>query len=234
MPEKLQNLSDKILHIKSSNAEPDKQLPVKYLSEIITARVEEIILAILYEIDASNLGDMLRSGIVVTGGSANLANLCPFINSLSGYKVRIGYPTNRFSYQGCDSVVETSAVTSIGLILSTIKDQAINCVVKGPTEVTIIDHGNGDGDGETVQVQGKIFPDSETIQVIKTDDKNEPKITTNSDDKPKSIRVTIERFSKFGEFGKKLITKIGNIYDSLNEDENEDEDEENNTTTDNE
>ena len=68
MPEKLQSLSDKIIHIRSNSAEPDKQLPVKYLSEIITARIEEIIMAILYEIEKSGFADMLRSGIVVTGG----------------------------------------------------------------------------------------------------------------------------------------------------------------------
>jgi cell division protein FtsA len=92
MPEKLQSLSDKIIHIRSNSAEPDKQLPVKYLSEIITARVEEIVMAILYEIENSGFADMLRSGIVVTGGCAKTANLGSFIFDLSGYKVRTGYP----------------------------------------------------------------------------------------------------------------------------------------------
>ncbi len=90
MPEKLQNLSEKIIHITSSNSEPDKKLPVKYLSEIITARVEEIIMAVLYEIKESGFADMLRSGIVVTGGVAQTANLGNFINEVSGYKVRTG------------------------------------------------------------------------------------------------------------------------------------------------
>jgi cell division protein FtsA len=60
MPDKLQSLSDKIIHIKSNSAEPDKQLTVKYLSEIITARVEEIMMAILYKIEQSGFADMLR------------------------------------------------------------------------------------------------------------------------------------------------------------------------------
>ena len=33
MPDKLQSLSEKIIHIRSNSTEPDKQLPVKYLSE---------------------------------------------------------------------------------------------------------------------------------------------------------------------------------------------------------
>ena len=80
MPEKLQNLSEKVIHIVSNSIDTDKQLPVKYLSEIITARVEEIMMAILYEIHNSGFADMLRSGIVITGGSAQIANLNSFVS----------------------------------------------------------------------------------------------------------------------------------------------------------
>ena len=129
MPEKLQSLSDKIIHIRSNSAEPDKQLPVKYLSEIITARIEEIMMAILFEIEKSGFADMLRSGIVVTGGCARTANLGNFIYDLSGYKVRTGYPKKVFSYQDCDGITETSAATSIGLILASINDKTVSCTV---------------------------------------------------------------------------------------------------------
>ena len=117
MPDKLQSLSEKVLHISSGNAEPDKKLPVKYLSEIITARVEEIIMAMLYEINESGFADMLRSGIVVTGGCAQTANLSNFINELSGYRVRTGYPHARFS-STYDGTADTTAATSIGLIMA--------------------------------------------------------------------------------------------------------------------
>ncbi len=138
MPDKLLSLSEKTLHIKSNNSEPDKKLPVKYLSEIITARVEEIIMAMLYEINESGFADMLRSGIVVTGGCAQTANLCNFINEISGYKVRTGYPLGRVSIAGCDGVKETSAATSIGLILAAKNEQAVNCAIQtGTTDKTI-------------------------------------------------------------------------------------------------
>lgn len=117
MPEKLQSLSEKVLHIRSGNNEPDKQVTVKYLSEIITARIEEIMMAILYEINESGFADMLRSGIVVTGGCAQTANLSNFINELSGYRVRTGYPHARFS-STYDGTADTTAATSIGLIMA--------------------------------------------------------------------------------------------------------------------
>ena len=49
IPEKLQNMSEKVLRIVDNNTDQDKQVPVKYLSEIITARMEEIIEAVLYQ-----------------------------------------------------------------------------------------------------------------------------------------------------------------------------------------
>ena len=127
MPEKLQSLSEKVIHIKSNTTEPDKQLTVKYLSEIITARVEEIMLAIIYEIQESGFADMLRSGIVVTGGSAQITNLGAFINELSGFKVRIGNPKRVFLSTGCDTFHQPSATTSAGLILTAIDSKEINC-----------------------------------------------------------------------------------------------------------
>ena len=127
MPEKIQNLSEKIIHIKSENGEADKKLPVKYLSEIITARVEEILMAILYEIQESGFADRLMSGIVVTGGCAQTANLGNFIYDLSGYRVRTGYPRHMFSFEGCEGITDTSAATSIGLIMAAKKDSTLNC-----------------------------------------------------------------------------------------------------------
>ena len=127
MPDKLLSLSEKVLHIRSINGDGDKTLPVKYLSEIITARVEEIIMAILYEIEKSGFADMLRSGIVITGGTAQITNICNFIHDISGYKVRTGYPRQLFSYSGCTGLSETSAATSIGLIQAA--KYGINCAI---------------------------------------------------------------------------------------------------------
>ena len=133
MPEKLQSLSEKVLHIKSRNAEGDKTLPVKYLSEIITARIEEIIMAILYEIEQSGFADMLRSGLVITGGVAQTANISNFVNDLSGYKTRVGYPRHLFSWHECNGLAESSAATSIGLLLAAKNGAELNCAIVNDT-----------------------------------------------------------------------------------------------------
>lgn len=139
MPDKLQSLSEKVIQIRSNSSEGDKSLSVKYLSEIITARVEEIMMAVLYEIERSGFADMLRSGIVITGGVAQCANICNFINDISGYKVRTGYPKHLFSHQGCEGLTDTSAATSIGLLLAAKNTANVNCIISNKETETVVE-----------------------------------------------------------------------------------------------
>lgn len=129
LPDKLQSLSEKVLLISGQTAVQDKEVTVKYLSEIITARVEEIVEAMLYEINESGLAEHLRGGIVITGGCAHTANLGLLISQMSGYKVRVGFPMTGFSFQGVDGVSDTIASTSMGLIKAALDEEGMNCAV---------------------------------------------------------------------------------------------------------
>lgn len=129
MPEKLLNMSEKVLHIIDKNSTQDKQVAVKYLSEIITARAREIVEAVLYEIQESGLAEHLRCGIVITGGVARTANLGMMINEMSGYNVRIGYPKSDIPGYGVDGTHETSATTILGLVTAAMKEETVNCAV---------------------------------------------------------------------------------------------------------
>lgn len=211
MPDKLQSMSDKVIHIKSNSAEPDKQVSVKYLSEIITARVEEIIMAILYEIHRSGFADMLRSGLVITGGGAQIANLGNFIYDLSGYRVRTGYPKALFSCQGCDDINETTACTSLGLILAAKDDVTLNCAVNGPASVmtpveTIVpETGEPAEKGKEILDNGLLFGNKELEDL-----KQEPQ--TVQEPKKSGIKV----------FWKKINNFCGELYETVNKDiENE-------------
>ena len=139
MPDKLQSLSEKVLHIEGNTAEQSKEVTVKYLSEIITARVEEIIQAMLYEISESGLAEHLRSGIVITGGASQTANLGMLIRQMSGYNVRIGHPLGTLSCQDIEGICETTATTSVGLIQAAIEDECMNCAICDETYHTEIE-----------------------------------------------------------------------------------------------
>lgn len=233
MPEKLQSLSEKVLHISSDNSEPDKKLPVKYLSEIITARVEEIIMAMLYEINESGFADMLRSGIVITGGCAQTANLGSFIYDLSGYRVRTGYPHGRISAVGCDGIKETTAATSIGLILAAKDEPSLNCaIVEAESKAcsVIVETGNEYEEapvsedivtGNVVEAvpeeteekeaeepaEGTLFRDSEIEKVEKPKDKD-------TDSRPKFLNILWRNARKKAEEAAK---KTGKLLDELSE-----------------
>ena len=132
MPEKLLTLRDKIIQINNRESGSCKQLSVKYLSEVITCRVREIIEACLYKIHESGFGGNLRNGIVLTGGSAAIPNLSTFVKELSGYNIRIGYPRQKYSYIGCPEINETSAVASVGMVLAAKENPFLNCLSEPP------------------------------------------------------------------------------------------------------
>lgn len=130
MPNKLSSLGEKSIQIVDEDGNATAQVSVKYISEIITARMKEIIEALLFRIQESGYAseDDLRAGVVVTGGGAELVNCTNFIKELSGYSVKVGRPRRFFSCEGCPEASEASAATSMGMILSAKGDRFLNCV----------------------------------------------------------------------------------------------------------
>lgn len=130
MPNKLSSLGEKSIQIVDEDGNATAQVSVKYISEIITARMKEIVEALLFRIQESGYAseDDLRAGVVVTGGGAELVNCTNFIKDLSGYSVKIGRPRRFFSCEGCPEASEASAATSMGMILSAKGDRFLNCV----------------------------------------------------------------------------------------------------------
>ena len=128
MPGKLASLSEKVLQIRLEP--PFKEVPVRYISEIIDCRCREIVDAVLYYIQESGLQNSLRSGLVITGGGAELANFIPLIKDMSGYEVRKGYPRYMFSASVGSGVYSTSATSAIGMVLAAKEDHLPDCVTK--------------------------------------------------------------------------------------------------------
>jgi cell division protein FtsA len=125
-PGKLATLSEKVLQIRVT--EPYKEVPVRYISEIIDCRCREIVEAILYYIQESGLQNSLRSGIVLTGGGAELANFISLVKEMSGYEVRKGYPRFMFSASVGSGVYATGATSAIGMVLAAKEDGLPDCV----------------------------------------------------------------------------------------------------------
>lgn len=130
LPDKLSTLGEKELHIMDEDGRVLKKLSIKVLSEIVNARMEEIINALLYKIQESGLSseDYLKRGIVVTGGGAEMLNCVNLFKELSGYSIKMGLPKKYVSCDGCPEASEASASTAIGMILAVKGDKSINCI----------------------------------------------------------------------------------------------------------
>lgn len=242
MPDKLQSLSEKVIKIMSSDMEPEKKLPVKYLSEIITARVEEIIMAVLYEIWQSGFADSIRSGIVVTGGCAQIPNLGNFIYDISGYRARTGYAQNHFSHMGCDGMSETTATTSLGLLLAA-RDEIGNCACGEPVseetekesapagmesiadkDAFEIFNSMPEAPKKTAEDSFYTSTNSQPEEAAQEEKEEEPIQTTIfRDDEIEKIEVVKKpkRKNPFKVIWTKIVEEAEGLYDNVNQDINE-------------
>ena len=219
MPERLQSMSDKVLSINDEEDGTSQQLSIKYLSEIITARLKEIVDAILFKIQESGYADKLRNGIVLTGGGANLVNCANFIKQMSGYNVRIGFPKARkLSFVDCPGIGETAAAATVGMLLLAITDEHLNCA---------------DEKGKKAE-EKKPAPAAETKKPAKKPERksifeeDEPKDETtifNTEDwgevvppepKPKKPK-TGGMFKWTKKITETLRESVGNLYDGMDE-----------------
>ena len=236
MPEKLLNMSEKVLHIIDKNSTQDKQVAVKYLSEIITARVREIMEAVLYEIQESGLAEHLRCGIVITGGAARTANLCMMINEMSGYNVRMGYPKNDIAGYAADGTHETSATTILGLVTAAMKEEAVTCAIdtgmpqQDGGEEAVVSVETEHEEPETAQTEEPEEELTEEVEYTETDDapvQEEVEVKEAKDSQEAIAKKDRWKFIKV-VWGKAqdIGANINKIIDGITVDDDETDDEE--------
>lgn len=86
------------------------------IDEIVEARLEEIFEGIQHELRKAGRAGKLPSGVVLTGGGAQLKNVVDYAKQSLGLAARIGKPTG---YGGvADDIEKPSYATAIGLMLT--------------------------------------------------------------------------------------------------------------------
>ena len=237
MPDKLLNMSDKILRINDAENGNYQDLPVKYLSEVITCRVREIVEALLFQIQDSGYADRLRGGVVLTGGCANLVNCANLIKEMSGYNVRAGFPKLRSMIASdCPGIGEAGAAATVGMLLKAGKDVHLNCTgeyraPRKPSPVTKIEDElhtmSGDSretadsgkrkhteESNTEIIQERLFADEglpEADKAPKGGNKH-PK-GTNADNGNRNSGLALRWFKKFTGMAEKI--GIGDNFDNM-------------------
>ncbi|MDB9701936.1 cell division protein FtsA [Flavobacteriales bacterium] len=94
-----------------------KEISVKNLSNIIQARMEEIIEHIHFEIKNSGYEKKLIGGVVITGGGSQLKYLPRLFEFVTGMNSRVGYPNEHVGKGIQDDITSPLFATGIGLVM---------------------------------------------------------------------------------------------------------------------
>ncbi len=95
-----------------------KEISIKNLSNIIQARMEEIVEMAHGEVINSGFEKRLSGGIVITGGGSQLSCLKQLVEYMSGMDTRIGYPNEHLGKSKLEVVKSPMYATAVGLVLS--------------------------------------------------------------------------------------------------------------------
>ena len=108
---------EEVVSIPGISGREPTEISFKSLAYIIQSRMEEILDAVIYEIENSGYFDRLSAGIVITGGGALLKHLPALVKFKTGMDVRIGYPSEYLANDNDAAVNDPMFATSVGLII---------------------------------------------------------------------------------------------------------------------
>ncbi len=104
-----------VIEVGSVGGQKPRQLAQSILTEIISARVEEILKIVEWELVRSGYIESLHAGLVLTGGVALLPGIKELAEGAFDMPVRVGVP---YSFRGLGDVVKNPIyATATGLIL---------------------------------------------------------------------------------------------------------------------
>jgi cell division protein FtsA len=111
-----QSQENEIVCIPGLRGRDPKEISVKNLSNIINARMAEIIDHVYYEIKNSGYEKKLIGGIVVTGGGSQLKHISQLFEYATGMDARIGFPNEHLSSNTSNNLTSPLFATGVGLV----------------------------------------------------------------------------------------------------------------------
>ncbi len=113
---------DAKIDVATFGAEGNRPILTRHLSEIIEARVEEVLEMIMVEIKRSGYEGLLPAGLVLTGGSSRLPGIDLLAREVTQSPVRIGCPRGVSGL--VDDLGNPAYATGVGLLLWGLKNRA--------------------------------------------------------------------------------------------------------------
>lgn len=114
------DIENSTIEVASIGTNEKIRVETDYLSDVITARVDEILQAVKLELMKSGYWGALHSGVVLTGGCAKLKNFAKRAGEILELPARVGIPKGDYTFS--DMLSDPEYATSIGLILYALSD----------------------------------------------------------------------------------------------------------------
>jgi len=102
------------INLRELGADGDESVSLKYIAQIVQARLEEILERVDKELKKINRSGLLPAGVVVTGGGAKIPGIIDLAKLKLRLPVTLGYPIGVTSIT--DRVNDLSYTTAIGLV----------------------------------------------------------------------------------------------------------------------
>ncbi len=112
-----ENKHNEIVCIPGLKGRDPKEISLRNLSDIIQARMEEILEHVHYEIRNSGFEKQLIAGIVLTGGGSQLKHMKQLVEYITGMDCRIGYPNEHVAKAANDNLLIPAMSTGVGLVI---------------------------------------------------------------------------------------------------------------------
>lgn len=107
--------SNQMIEVPSVNERPGRKIGIRSLSDVVSARYEELFDLVNDELERSGFKELVAAGVVVTGGAASLHGVVELAEMKFQLPVRLGRPQQVENLP--DLINDPSYATSVGLLL---------------------------------------------------------------------------------------------------------------------
>ncbi len=104
---------DQVIELPGIGDQPARSIPQRYLAEVIEARMEEMFHLVLANLNQTNYMNLLRSGLVLTGGGSKMEDVVPLAERIFNVPIRLGVP--RYTGTLSEVVRHPMFATGVGL-----------------------------------------------------------------------------------------------------------------------
>lgn len=134
-----ENRDNEYVSIPGIRGRDPKRISLKNLSQIISARLDEIFDLVNVEVAKVNSVHKLVAGIVLTGGGAQMKHIAQYAAFKTGLDVRVGLPNEYLSPDAPEELLSPMYATCVGLVIEGIerseKDESVGNMVKEKVSV---------------------------------------------------------------------------------------------------